>query len=1049
MTLDLRKSFISGRPRHLTSPPAVPAGLHVALIVLGAGPGALERILPHALLKFPGPLPALAPPRILVRGQKIPSPGMVEAAAARKARAVGRTVLAAKALRGASFVLDLTPAAEVVLRRLAKVPPKQRHPLLLAALAAWVPDLSGYGQVITVLEYPLGDIPLDERVLLLNKATFAADHVLLEAATGGPQLGDVVRDPSLLFLANLGTGTVVRLDPADRHTTGKRRFIMAIRASEHALAPHLPEAIAGAAALPRPAPQAAGEPDQLPDEIADVAPGAVPDPAQQRREERIAALREAHARVPFPTLSGPARPLAEILVAGPIRPPTVSVAPGTFADPAVTRPSFAAITTSYVAQGHYDRDLASALDSLSRDPVAPTFVEEVTREDTSDGLTTKETMTVRLRDAAGRSGTLHVDLPTISHDGYLHLQGVKYHIAKQIMALPIIKVRPDEVLVTTAYNKAMVSRFGQNASARTAYVRRLAIALDRERAPGVTVELGSATAANAGFTSTVEYDDLARTLRSIRSGRGALVFSRPALAAQLPGVAPWAAPLLAGLERAGGHAIGWETSREGRPPSVLATDAAGDLLVLRKGAKEPEALGLGIDELVALGVGDRAPPPSAEDKKYAFSRTKMLSQYLPTITIAGFCDGLARTLRRAGVDFAIVDPQAFRRSTLGPGRAFVRFSDAVLTYDARRLAHSLLVNGLRDADTGERKIADYGPQGQGWADQIAERLGSPGHVKGLLNFRASFVDPATAELLAAEGIPTDMAGILLHASAMLESNGHRDANDISNYRIRGPELIPALLYKALHREMERVRATRESAIPQRLSIAQGEIVRQVLGASNVEEVADLNPLLEAELRGKATWTGAAGGLSDGRVVNLAMRTFHPSMKGVFGYYSPDSSEIGVKRSLTYGVSVLDHRGRLAPRPESPGAAELLALGELISPFTARHSDPPRTGMQSKQGTHTFPTKRHTPLLVGSGASGPWPTPSATRSPTRPAPPDGWRRSTRPRRWRSSSTTTERATRSTCRPAAPRTPCAGCASWPPASRPRKRSRKRSGWACVCP
>ena len=141
--------------------------------------------------------------------------------------------------------------------------------------------------------------------------------------------------------------------------------------------------------------------------------------------------------------------------------------------------------------------------------------------------------------------------------------------------------------------------------------------------------------------------------------------------------------------------------------------------------------------------------------------------------------------------------------------------------------------------------------------------------------------------------------------------------------------------------MERVRATRESATPQKLMLNQNEVFRQVQGASNVEEVSELNPLLEAELRGKATWTGASGGLSDGRTVNRAMRAYHKSMRGIFGYYSPDSAEIGVKRTLAFGAAVKDVRGRFDHDTARSEAAQVLALGELISPFTAQHTDPPK------------------------------------------------------------------------------------------------------------
>ncbi len=196
-------------------------------------------------------------------------------------------------------------------------------------------------------------------------------------------------------------------------------------------------------------------------------------------------------------------------------------------------------------------------------------------------------------------------------------------------------------------------------------------------------------------------------------------------------------------------------------------------------------------------------------------------------------------------------------------------------------------------------------------------------------------------MLQDDGLPNDMAGVLIYTSNMLSDNNFTESNDMSSYRLRGPELINTILYKVLHKEMEKVRATRESASPQKLMVNQSDVMRLVQGASNVEEVSELNPLLEVELRGKAAWTGAAGGLSGGRTVNRSMRAFHKSMKGIFGYYSPDSAEIGVKRTLSYSSSVKDVRGRFDLNLTNIDASQLLALGELITPFVAQHADPPR------------------------------------------------------------------------------------------------------------
>lgn len=709
-------------------------------------------------------------------------------------------------------------------------------------------------------------------------------------------------------------------------------------------------------------------------------PGEAPDKTEIRRREKIRDLASAQAEVKMPTFSGKAVKLSELTVstkAPLVQPKRV---PGEFSDETIAHPKFSAISLGYIESGVHDRDTAAVLTSISKDPSVPLFVQSIERTDSSDSINIKETLTVKFKGPEGRPTTVHIDVPVLDRDGYMFLNGNKYSVTKQILAKPIIKIRPDEVLVTTAYNKAIIERFGQNASAASSYIRILASKIDKERPSGVKAKLASATASNAKFRSTVEYDDVARTVQSIRTPEAAFIFSRPMLDEELgKTISKKLAERLSEFlsSNPGSHPVGWigggsgvvVLSSDGSP--VIVSESGESTAKMEESVTEsPEDGDLASvihSAVVAAAPKAGLPSPSVIRRKYAHSRVKMLSQYLPTAVVVGFDLGLLPMMQRAGIGFKTVRRDEYKRGAFSD-MDIIEFEDSVLVYNPKRVRHSLLMNGMKDIDTSERSMADFGAGGLGWIDYIADRLGGPGHAKALVNYQASFIDPITRELLEEDGLPTDMAGVLIHASSMLESNEHFDPNDVRCYRIRGPELINTLLYKILHKEMERVRATRESASPQKLMVHQGELIRAIQTASNVEEVPLLNPLLEVSTRGKATWVGAAGGIGSTRAITRSMRSFHPSMHGVFGYYSPDSSEIGVNRTLAYSTAVKDVRGRIdLAAIDKSKAAQILALGELISPFLSQHADPPRIGMQSKQATHTMPILKHTPLLVGSGA----------------------------------------------------------------------------------
>ena len=978
----IQQRLFSGRAVQVTSPLPIAAGTKPTIVLVGASQGFLAKVLNSGLLPTAAMRTVVAPRLVSMigRAQRIPSFGSSEAMAAKKDGLVTHVVPDVKQAGGNGFIIDVTPLVLSSTDVLSKLTPAKRHELMAKALESFSEILADVeGPVITVMELVQGHTPAKRRLVSDRLLESPADHILHELISKGKN-SPIVRDDTLLLLVAPDIRHVVRIDPTDDHTATQVKQLNAIASFEKLASGELSvddsEAAPEAGGSPGNGDPLKGVPKFTPgeDDVSRLATalGAGEEPVvklnaeERRRQERVAKLRQVQEDATFEgrNLSGK---ISEITSPRPATKLRVKRAKGDFLDASIAEVSFDAITQSYLDGGDYDRDTARIIASLAADPVNPMFVERFERTDTSDSLTNKETLTVQYRDSAGKSTTVRVDLPLVSRDGYMLLNGVKFSITKQILALPIIKVRPSEVLVTTAYNKATVERFGQNASPRSVYIRKLASILDKERPKGVRVDLASATAANTRFLSSIEYDDIARSVRSIKTANAEFHFSRDALDKSIAKLAPWAASSLSQMSATGAHPVGF---RDGGK-EVLAVTSSGDVMSVTDG-RDPVVLDEDLAQLI-YGAVEKAVPaealpagPGTAPRKYAYSRVKMLSQYLPTSVIVGYTEGLVPMLRRAGVDFRLLDKEAYRRGQR-PGTDVIKFSDAVIEYSTKRIRDLLLINGMKEMDTSKHEIADFAASGIGWVEHIADRLGSPGHAKGLLNYQASFIDPMTRDILEELKLPTDMSGVLLHASALLEDNRYSEANDLKNYRMRGPELINSLLYKALHREMQKVRDTRESASPQKLSMSQNEVIRQIKEASNVEEVAELNPLLEAELRGKATWTGAAGGLGDGRTVNRAMRAYHPSMHGIFGFYSPDSSEIGVKRTLAFGASVVDSRGKMDLTAPKDKASRVLALGELISPFTAQHADAPRIGMQSKQGTHTLPILRHTPLLVGSGA----------------------------------------------------------------------------------
>ena len=983
----LQQKYLSGKVLKPTSFLPIQGVVHPNFILIGTSPNFLSSFIDSQLVK-PIYTKTVYAPRILRlpnRPKSKVSPGSIEAHQLKDDNRIRTILYNLKDTTGESIIFDMSNHVRFADETMDQVTVRQRHEIVQSTIKALIPAIPvKNGMQVFFIEVPLGERELKARLSTPQQLNGFIDHVAYDIIEGAIQaFGDTGTE--VIFFVSSDFKLISRIDITDKLTDTRQKRLAALTRmvaavevmnAGNAVGDNVTDADTIPVTTDSDA-QAAVDVIDVDAVMANMPQVSTSAPILSKAEiavkqkfaaNRVEYLKTQMEDVPFITRTGGKASFNSLTETIPTPPIVVKQAKGTFIDEDISRPTYDAITSTYLDSGLMDRDMASVFASLSNDPLVPHYIQKVERVNSSDSLNLKETVSVQYKDERGRSSTVHIDLPIFTRDGYMVLNGNKYSVTKQIMAMPIIKVRPNEVLITTAYNKATVERFGQNASATSSYIRLLAARIDRERISGITTEIGSASAANTKFRSTVEYDDIARTVRSIITKDAAFIFSRPALNATLKKVSPW----FNSDSLVDGHPVGYTANGD----KVICAAKNGSLIAYNKQGTQPVYSDAGditlsrlIYNIVVQQAGDKAasfPAPSTLQRKYMYSRVKMLSQYLPTAVIVGYNLGLTDMLKRMNVTYSVISPDQFRRGKLDEQDA-IQFSDAVLVYSTTKLRDSILLNGLKELDTADHVFSDFAVNGQGWVEHIADRLGGPGHAKALINYQTSFIDPMTRDLLISTNLPTDMAGVLIYASNMLDNNEHADPNSMESYRLRGPELVNTILYKTLHREMERVRATRESASPQKLMVNQLEVIRLVQNASNVEEVSELNPLLEAELRGKATWTGAAGGLSDGRTVNRSMRAYHKSMHGIFGYYSPDSGEIGVKRSLAYGTSVVDARGRFDLDLKRTKASQVLALGELITPFVSRHADSPRIGMQSKQATHTMPIVKHTPQLIGSGA----------------------------------------------------------------------------------
>jgi hypothetical protein len=614
----------------------------------------------------------------------------------------------------------------------------------------------------------------------------------------------------------------------------------------------------------------------------------------------------------------------------------------------------------------YDKDLAAIGSSFSGDPELPVFVQKIDREDTSDEMTIKETLTFEIVDSKNSKHTFKVDVPKVIDGNFVHINGSKKQIVKQLIPLPVVKVGEGEVKVTTNYNRLFVTRQGQKTSRHAVQLRKYLQSDDaKDLGRKLKVKFGDNRVSNRGLTSSVEFDELSKDLMEIETDKIKISFDRNAIQKEVESITGQSL----NLEDWDEFVIGYSKTEK-----VFFTVLRESGVVLKRVYRKNDShsahyadsiSSMLVDELAIIDPKVVASVYSqTAGTSYAYSRVTIVGRRIPLIVVLGLRYGLKSVLDRYKVDYEFsptrrnLSPDEKRRLNV------VRFEDGYLYYPAHPIRYTLLLNGL-NSFSANRPFEDF-EKPEAYVEALEGMTGSRAVAKGILNTASLLIDPITRDILDEMKLPDDFLGLLLHCNTMLETSGHTRPNDVTNYRVRGGEIIASLVYESFSKAYKAYRDSSRAGRPVKITAPREEVIRNLLETPNLDEYSILSPVLEAEKMGSISAKGP-NGINDDNAYSREMRAYDKSMIGLLALNTPDSASVGVVRQLTFNPKIMNNRGFLASMsPETISAMGMLSPSEALSPFTSQHADPPRIGMQVTQSKHIIPiTKQHRPL-IGNG-----------------------------------------------------------------------------------
>ena len=356
----------------------------------------------------------------------------------------------------------------------------------------------------------------------------------------------------------------------------------------------------------------------------------------------------------------------------------------------------------------------------------------------------------------------------------------------------------------------------------------------------------------------------------------------------------------------------------------------------------------------------------SNSKSMAYTEIKIASTSVSLAILVAFYKGLVSSLDLYGIKYTIEDKRRALRSSY---EIALQFKDQYIFLDSEgNGAKDLFINGLLFLDTKEFEINDTERLGTIYFEYFGTYTGSRNTAKALLNFEVSMIDPITLEILKDLKLPETFVDLVLYGNTLLNSYNRKRKNDMSNFRMRSTEVINVAFYNVLMTAFNNYKRTSKTGIVAPITPASRQAIMKELSENpNVEGYSVLNPFYEIEMSSKTSYKGPSGINSDD-AYTAEIRSYDPSMEGLFGFFTPVSAAVGVNRSLSMNPRVSNTRGYLDTNFKLEDATQdnMLTTGELLNVFTAPHADPMRLCMATTQSKHIVPTRVTHSYLVGNG-----------------------------------------------------------------------------------
>lgn len=523
------------------------------------------------------------------------------------------------------------------------------------------------------------------------------------------------------------------------------------------------------------------------------------------------------------------------------------------------------------------KDIIGCVSNLERSGV---IIKDYQIEENRSSLGNYEVHKLTIKPLTGKESTVYFRLPIIDSEGEFIASGIKYRMRKTKQPIPLVKVSPTRVALTSNYSKLFIFRTERKTndpySYLINYIKNSYINNEgfiRKIIPGVK------TLNTYHFPNT--YQVLASHFNEIRTDDITLLLN-------FKEIENYVSPdVLKDIQSKNLTFTGYTKDKH-----IVVID---DMNQFYNYSNDMTSLGT-IEELLNIDV-TKVPKP--------FSVMKVLGDDIPLGICLSYYLGITGLLSVTNTTYKILESN--QRYTPTSNELVLKFSDYKLVLNTDTTEKQLIFNGyLFYKDLIKQHNLKEFDYKEIYLNVLEFRDSGLIHIKELNLLEELFLDPITIDVLREMQEPIEFLRLLLRANNLLKDFTHPDINDPHYSRIRGYDRVPGLMYRALSESIRdfKIKGRGNSKI----ELDPYKVWNYITQDSTVKITEDINPILNIKESETVTLSGADGLNKD--ATPKMLRRYHKNEIGLTSEATVDSSDVALNTYLSPYAKIKNIRGMI-------------------------------------------------------------------------------------------------------------------------------------------